>query len=290
MRITELPVELYFVIRDFLICYPLEVDVDPFNRIEHYFRQENNRSWRNFLSVRSDLDWELIRKKTIIWSLNKYESEKYLNDPLFQQSLHKKITISDQLRCNMCCASNNSFSIGPLNTAMLGHLYIKSYQGNWLSSCSSLFALTLKNCGNLKKLGDYENLKSLRVANCNNVKSIGQHQRLSDLRVSEVSEKFISVVKQLKILSFKRMLSCLMLLKQFIHLFSLAISVHHCFRSGTLSNTNTYSDGREHLDLINKFLIQESFWSWRNFLSVRNDAKQLEINSKESKTLDVKSI
>jgi hypothetical protein len=138
MRITAFPVELYFVIRDSLICY-LPEDVDRSDPIENYLRQENIRSWRNFLGMRSDSDWEYIRKKAMIWSLNRCESEKYFNCPLFQRSLHKNVSNSEQLRC--CSILHRSYTVRQLNTGMIGYLCIEWYKGKKLPSCSSLCGL-----------------------------------------------------------------------------------------------------------------------------------------------------
>jgi hypothetical protein len=67
-----LPIELYLVIRSYLVEFHIGPDADAVRGI---IRKEAERSWRSFLVV--NRAHSSIRKETMIWSLNKMTFKKY---------------------------------------------------------------------------------------------------------------------------------------------------------------------------------------------------------------------
>jgi hypothetical protein len=103
VAINDLPIELFRLIRDFLLTLPNEserqMNLEPavfekFRKIESYW------SWRNFLSVSND--WMSLRKQLMIWSLNKYKSYDYtINEPLRLWILSRMYDPARQLHCTL---------------------------------------------------------------------------------------------------------------------------------------------------------------------------------------------
>jgi hypothetical protein len=99
VTISQLPVELFFIIRDHL-CQEV-VGHNPyficwFDAICH---NDSHRSWRNFLSTSSVKTWELVRRTTMVWTLNYIQSLKYLNDGNFREYLlNHMLRPSEQLQ------------------------------------------------------------------------------------------------------------------------------------------------------------------------------------------------
>jgi hypothetical protein len=67
---------------------------------------------------------------------------------------------------------NNSLS-ELLNGNMLGYLSIKNYSLEAIPSCASLHTLVLRECENLKEMGDYKQLRTLKLINCARLTTVG---------------------------------------------------------------------------------------------------------------------
>jgi hypothetical protein len=69
---------------------------------ERLTQEEQLRNWRNVLSMSNHESWKTIRKSTMLWSLNYYESMKYLEDDVFRVYLHERMVDPGfQLSCRM---------------------------------------------------------------------------------------------------------------------------------------------------------------------------------------------
>jgi hypothetical protein len=186
----ELPLEIIFLIRNFLL--PI-FEYEVFGRgesdsMKKFLLQESFWSWRNFLSVRNDTHWKSIRKTTRIWTLNRFESGKYLKDALFRNYIHENMSNSEQLYCRLWNGARpiKSYPLFHeklneiLDIGMLGSLYLREYSGTALPSCVSLRVLYIQYC-RLNKLGSYPKLQVLNLLFCEDIESIGEMSQLSSL-------------------------------------------------------------------------------------------------------------
>jgi hypothetical protein len=93
-KLISLPIEAILEIRKFLYRAPI------FSRklydYNDFIEKENCWSWRNFLSVSNRQEWRAVRKHAMIWSLNRYETKKYLEDDVFRSNLDHLIMGSKQ--------------------------------------------------------------------------------------------------------------------------------------------------------------------------------------------------
>jgi hypothetical protein len=89
---NDLPLEIFLYTRDYL--HP-EKSVEVLRKYDSFdercITQEAKWSWRNFLSMSTHEYWQVIRRHTIILSLNKYESRKYLLKESFRNSVNAVI-------------------------------------------------------------------------------------------------------------------------------------------------------------------------------------------------------
>jgi hypothetical protein len=81
-----LPTELFLVIRNYLVEFDVENDVDD---VHGFIREESERSWRCFLAV--GRTYSLIRKERMVWSLNKMAFQKYSKNEQFRQYLNERM-------------------------------------------------------------------------------------------------------------------------------------------------------------------------------------------------------
>jgi hypothetical protein len=92
----ELPLEIFLYIRDYL--YPDDNNIiavperrnDSFE--EKFMTYEAKWSWRNFLSSCRNPNRQQIRKQTMIFSLNKYETRKFLTNSDFRSFVNRLVT------------------------------------------------------------------------------------------------------------------------------------------------------------------------------------------------------
>jgi hypothetical protein len=193
MKITALPIEVFFRIGNILAWEryrPCETD----NSIELEMLREAKWSWQNFLSVGNSVAWKIIRKTVMIWSLNSYESKKYLEDESFfsyinsrtanlhQQLRSRTANLHQQLRlCLRGPSSLYTLVVERLSFLHVGEINIFNYTGDIFPSSRSLHTLQLRGCDKLTTLGDYENLEVLEMNSCPRLASIGRVDGLSVL-------------------------------------------------------------------------------------------------------------
>jgi hypothetical protein len=203
--ILALPLDIIFLIRNFLLP---NFEYEVFGRgesdsIEKFVIQESFWSWRNFLSVRNDTNWKLIRKSARMWTLNRVESGKYLKDTLFRNYIHENMSNSEQLYCKLSQGASRTefeYPLFPqkfkeiLNIGMLGSLCLKAYSGTELPSSASLRVLYLQSCERLNKLGNYPKLQTLNLLFCGSIvriESIGKMCKLSSISFSYTDARIL---------------------------------------------------------------------------------------------------
>jgi hypothetical protein len=207
--IIALPTDLMILIRDYLIflnlkTLPFFLSETTSLNMEKYILQENHWSWMNFLSMRKSEDWQIIRKSTMIWSLNNYESERYLKNGSFHDYLNSQmIGSSRQLHFHL-----RGFPMEYITFALgknIGLLCCADAFGMQLSSLDSLHTLILSNCKELMRLGDAPNLKVLYVHKCLSLESFGEMKNLEVLHLETTSFSFFPSfpLETLKELSLK---------------------------------------------------------------------------------------
>jgi hypothetical protein len=154
-KISGLPLELFFYIREFLLNSTYEV---PQYMLDGWYLQENERGWRNLLSASNRENWKSVRKRTMIWSLNQFESKRLIDDEENYASLRNKMfNVKEQLRCNLI----SNFNDVSLNTKNIGYLSLQNYCELSLPSSDHLHTLILRDNKNLKTIGSYPNLTVL---------------------------------------------------------------------------------------------------------------------------------
>jgi hypothetical protein len=195
--VLDLPLEIILLIRNFLIrIFEYDVvDRGEIDSIEKYVIQEGCWSWRNFLSVRKDTNWNLIRKRARIWTLNRFESDKYLKDASFRNYIHENMSDSEQLHCQLaaraCSVEFSPLFNETLNIGMLGSLYLRVYCEAELPSCASLRVITLQQCNQLRKLGNYPKLHTLNLLFCGCIDSIGEMNQLSSISFHQTDTRIL---------------------------------------------------------------------------------------------------
>jgi hypothetical protein len=189
---SKLPTELILQIRNYLIIIAIE---PCFDKLRRYVLQESQWSWRNFLSTANNEYWKGIRKNTMIWSLNRIFSMKYLTNEVFRDFIVAHMdNPAQQLQGRF--AEGDSTKVCLLNdllvTSEIGLLDIRNYAFNGLPSLEGLQTLIIENCNLLTELGSYPHLKRLRLTRCPILDSIGAMPELSELSLTDVPKHLIN--------------------------------------------------------------------------------------------------
>jgi hypothetical protein len=129
-KIRDLPVELFFIIRSFLI-EGLQITQEDEGTTTTSKAAELSWSWTNFLSTSNHEEWKFLRKRTMIWSLNYCEAKASLR--CFEGCLDNQPPISDGPKV---VHEKNKF-----NTTVINHECIKDF----LASYAHITALRLPN-------------------------------------------------------------------------------------------------------------------------------------------------
>jgi hypothetical protein len=191
-----LPIELYLVIRSYLVEFQID---DGSDAVSGIIRKEAERSWRSFLVV--NRAHSLIRKETMIWSLNRMTLKKYSKDEQFRQRLNDRmVNPAQQLRvtCKRSFGIESDFLlelIGSSNIACFS-LY-GDPQLTELPSSSRLQVLSLSRCQSVKQIGDYPNLKTLRLSDCSALERIGKLEDLLNLTLGVFGSNSVLPLEQL---------------------------------------------------------------------------------------------
>jgi hypothetical protein len=93
-NIIDLPLDVFGLIRIHLVTVPIDGNVD--------LLEQSQSGWRHFLSVSKNQHWSDLRKCLMIWSLNRYKSEKYFRNEYFRSYLVDRMNRPDQqLHCSL---------------------------------------------------------------------------------------------------------------------------------------------------------------------------------------------
>jgi hypothetical protein len=193
---AKVPIEILLLIRCYLVVFDVPEDVDEIHAI---IRKEAERSWRSFLVVNRACS--LIRKETMIWSLNKMTIKKYFENEQFRRYLNdrmvnpsKQLQFQNQHQPNWRNIENeNEFMLDLVRTSSIGFICIQDNNiFGELPSSSGLQVLKIDCCHKVKKIGDYPNLTTLDISGCSRLESIGKMNRLQNLVVHHVATPVIN--------------------------------------------------------------------------------------------------
>jgi hypothetical protein len=166
--IIRLPVELFVHIRSWLY-HNIDIggfaESDDLYDIDRFLLYEAHWSWNNFLSVCNCEDWKVIRKKTMIWSLNADISLSYIENNGFRSSINNRVELPhQQIECRINYQNSRKLRCSEvLQGNILGYLSIQFCCLEVFPSCNSLHTLVLAECDNLKEMGDYKQLRTLKL-------------------------------------------------------------------------------------------------------------------------------
>jgi hypothetical protein len=186
--LIRLPIEVILEIRGFLCPNEPRFTTLAFS-YDDFILKENCWSWRNFLSVSNREEWRSLRKDAMIWSLNKFESKKYIDDDSFRPSMDNRVTGSKQ-KIQLFLPNVDEYSLtqlkSSLDTSYIGFISILNYKLAEFPSCRSVEILILHSLREIKKLGSYENLKMLELRGWSTLESIGDMRKLSFLSLNSL--------------------------------------------------------------------------------------------------------
>jgi hypothetical protein len=181
---ATVPIEIFLIIRCYLVVFDVPEDVDEIHAI---IRKEAERSWRSFLIVNRACS--SIRRDTMIWSLNKMTIKKYFEYEQFRRYLNDRMVnpakqLQFQSQHQSTCSISNELMLEFIRTSSIGFISISDNDLlDELPSSSGLQVLKMFCCVNVKKIGDYPNLKTLDITGCPCLESIGKMNRLQNLAV-----------------------------------------------------------------------------------------------------------
>jgi hypothetical protein len=202
--LSELPIEIFILIRDFLVIVDLSAFIIPEKEsLEKFTEEESRRSWRNILALSNSKEWRAIRRETILWSLNRFASERFRCYKLFQKRIlncvHDPVR---QLDFNFDSASDENAA-----TLLAGNkCYILKRVGGSdikLPSSNRIRVLSLSSFPELRELGDYDNLVQLHLADCPAISQSGEMPRLSLLSLSNSAFPMNFPTENLKVLALQ---------------------------------------------------------------------------------------
>jgi hypothetical protein len=205
MIFHDLPIEVFLYLRNYLFTVNTVDSAGSYKSFEEKFVvQESKWSWNNFLSMSKNTNWQTIRRQTMVWSLNQFETQRYMTD--IDQRSYINRRIADPSRQLGCFAIASSHFVDKLfDTNPISFLTLRMLSTDVsLSSIQSLRCLTLSYCPELTSLQGFPNLVALSIAPCDKL-SFVDLPLLSVLRIeNRTPEMYLSVfpLEQLKELSF----------------------------------------------------------------------------------------
>jgi hypothetical protein len=114
----------------------------------------------------------------MIWSLNKYEIKKYLQDASFREYWNGELIDSKQ-KIHLILHNTVGYSFTQLQTSLdtsyIGLISISNYAVAHFPSCKSAQTLILHSLDRkLNRLGSYENLEILELRGISGLEAIGE--------------------------------------------------------------------------------------------------------------------
>lgn len=130
MKIIDLPIEIIRIFRDYLYQineFPFGVQEieDDDGGIEFCQYYENRISWRSFLSVSKQSEWNQIRRRLMIYNLNDFHSKRFLAEPEFRDIVLLKMDDCSQQLTLLYEEESGSFR--PYNYEFLSSLKMKLF-------------------------------------------------------------------------------------------------------------------------------------------------------------------
>jgi Leucine-rich repeat (LRR) protein len=176
-KLGRLPTEVFKIIRTFLLIADHDYLATPSkDGMLKMLEGEAKQNWRNFLSVSNDNDWKILRKETMILSLNGLMAGRFQKEKRFKGRVLERINDADsQLvlpvnRFRNFYSNSNDRDLNAFNRV----------RGKMPSSVC-VRVMGLSKCRQLEKLGDYENLQQLRIEGCPKLNEIGLMPNLTSL-------------------------------------------------------------------------------------------------------------
>jgi hypothetical protein len=195
-RLITLPADVVLEIRSFLYSDSAGSLCD----YDGFIAKENCWSWRNFLSVSNSEEWRSVRKDTMIWSLNKYESKRYLRDNSFRAIINDRVQGSKQ-KIALIYPDPMVYSLTQLHTVLdtsyIGLISVSNYRFTDFPSCRSVHTIILHSTAQLRSLGSYENLAVLKLIGGSFLASIGRMGKLVALALNSVRTSCLFPLEQL---------------------------------------------------------------------------------------------
>jgi hypothetical protein len=176
-QISQLPIELFFIIRDHLFRDVAACNQSFNSWFDVFSQNDSRRSWRNFLSASATKIWKLVRRTTMVWSLDCFQSKKYLTNKIYREYLlNRMFRPSEQLQLRI----GHSKPIVDIRNQPIVF--------SWIPRPLSLGLHTLKicHCQTITRLGDLKTLKVLILENCKSLVFVGKMGRIKSLSLSEV--------------------------------------------------------------------------------------------------------
>jgi hypothetical protein len=198
-KLISLPTEVVLEVRTFLFPNELQFSRQLYH-YDDFILKENCWSWRNFLSVSNRPEWRLTRHDAMIWSLNKYQIKKYMEDDSFRSLINLRSATTQKLQLvlpDFRCYSFTHLKTS-LDTSCIGFISISSYELAEFPSCKSVHTLILQSFNQkLTSLGSYENLKILELSGGLVLSSIGMMQKLLFLCLDGIGSSCLFPLEQL---------------------------------------------------------------------------------------------
>jgi hypothetical protein len=141
--LISLPIEVFLETRSFL--YPDGLHCPkPSPQYHDFISKENCWSWRNFLSISNRQGWRAVRKAAMIWSLNRYEIKKYLEDDSFR-AMFNNLVMGSRQTLEFILSNAVEYSLTQLrialDTSYVGRISISHYQFAEFPSCRTVRTL-----------------------------------------------------------------------------------------------------------------------------------------------------
>jgi len=193
--LNRLPVEIYLLIRSYLFLENL-IYFKEINPLDRFLQLDRRRSWINFLSVSNHELWKDLRKATMVWSLNNYESRRFANDEVYRNYVFGRMNQpKHQLMLQFCFSSTtlSNLRVDSLYSCEINTLNLQNCDILELPSSDSLQTLHLSNCEFLGRLGCYPQLKTLRIHTCPKLTEVGNTPNLSYLHLHNKEAPFFSL-------------------------------------------------------------------------------------------------